>query len=467
MQRVELLARLPLAEAVFALWRMCLSDDRLEATYEQHRGRCYAKAIRFPLVVQLLADALCQYGGSGRASFEHAQQQQRLTASLVAAYGKLRRMPIPVSEALIPDTVAPLLELYPPAAERSLPFCVRDCEVVIVDGKAIKGVAKRLKVLRGRRGGVLGGRVLVGLSLRTGLAVGMAAHPDGEINDVRLVPRLLPAVRQTVRRSRLWIGDRGLCDLQQPIFFCEGGDQFLLRQHRKLGFHADDKRPARTGQDCAGRSWVEDWGWAGQPGDSRRRYLRRIRLRLCAQEQLTLLSSLLEPDRYPAAALLELYRQRWGIERVFQQVTEVFGLRGLIGSSPEASVFQLAFCLVLYNLIQVLRAYVAAGNACACEEVSVEKLFADVERELVAWTVLGNAAEIVRWLAEPPTLKQMRQRLRRYVGPLWRQRWKKSPPQLHRVRTPHRGDPHQHSSVYRIMEQQRRRQQTNHSNGRK
>ena len=459
MQQLNLLARLPLAEGVFALWRLCLPEERLQAIYQQRRGRCYEKAISFPLVVQLLADALCQYGGSGRASFEHAQQQQQLEATVAAAYGKLRRMPIAVSEALVQNCSAPLGVLYPATAERELPPCVQGFEVMIVDGKAIKRVAKRLKVLRGRKGGVLGGRALVSLSMRSGLAVAMVAHPDGEINDVRLLPQLLPQVRQRQQRLRLWIGDRGFCDLKQPALFCEGGDHFLVRQHRKLHFMPEAERSAHSGQDAQGRQWVEDWGWVGSPRDKRRRYVRRIRLRLSAQEELTLLTSLLEAQRYPAAALLELYRQRWGIERVFQQVTEVFGLQGLIGSSPQASVFQLAFCLMLYNLMQVLRGYVAAGNGRACEEVSVEKLFEDVERELVAWSVLGSVRETTEWFARSLGPEQLRRRLSQRVGRLWRERWKKAPPQQRRARVPHSREVCQHTSVHRILEQCRRQQQ--------
>ena len=39
---------------------------------------------------------------------------------------------------------------------------------------------------------------------------------------------------------------------------------------------------------------------------------------------------------------------------MFQQVTDVFALKRLIGGSPQAGVFQLAFCLLLYNMIHVL-----------------------------------------------------------------------------------------------------------------
>ena len=59
---------------------------------------------------------------------------------------------------------------------------------------------------------------------------------------------------------------------------------------------------------------------------------------------------------------------------MYQQITEVFDLKQLIGSTPEGTVFQASFCLVLYNLIQVIRAYVAAGQSeLPVEMVSVDR----------------------------------------------------------------------------------------------
>ena len=43
--------------------------------------------------------------------------------------------------------------------------CLRAFTATVLDGKAIKRVAKRLKLLRGIRGGVLGGKALVALEL--------------------------------------------------------------------------------------------------------------------------------------------------------------------------------------------------------------------------------------------------------------------------------------------------------------
>jgi hypothetical protein len=84
---------------------------------------------------------------------------------------------------------------------------VQEFAVVVLDGKASKRVAQRLKPLRGRKGGVLGGQALVALELATGMAVAMATDPDGETNEAKLVPALLPQVRRCLAGPRLWVAD--------------------------------------------------------------------------------------------------------------------------------------------------------------------------------------------------------------------------------------------------------------------
>lgn len=210
----DVLARMPLAEAVLLVYRWVADDRHLARMYERHRGRCREQIISFPLVVQLIADALVNYGGSGRQSFEHAAEAGELSASIQAAYGKLRRMPVEVSTAFLAECTSRLTELFPKAAATASPTSLSQFHVVVLDGKAIKKVAKRLKPLRGVSGGVLGGRALVALSLKTGLAVAMHAHPDGDANDVRFLPDLLPVVRERIPAPRLWLADRAFCGPQ-------------------------------------------------------------------------------------------------------------------------------------------------------------------------------------------------------------------------------------------------------------
>ena len=107
----------------------------------------------------------------------------------------------------------------------------------------------------------------------------------------------------------------------------------------------------------------------------------------------------------------------WLTERVFQQITEVFHLQTLIGTTPQGTVFQFAFCLLLYNLVQVVRAYVATAQARPVPTISTELLFDDVHRQLVAVTELLPAEQIELVVPVLPTEDALRAQLTRRGSP--------------------------------------------------
>jgi hypothetical protein len=140
-----------------------------------------------------------------------------------------------------------------------------------VDGKVVKGVPKRLRPLWHQSGGVLGGKALVAWHLASGLAVAMATDPDGDTNEAKLVPDLLPQVRAHFQ-GVLWLGDRQFGDpTQAAAFTAREGDHFLVRHDGKTAFTRDPDRPVRRGQDSQGRAYEEDWGTFGGPRNQQRR----------------------------------------------------------------------------------------------------------------------------------------------------------------------------------------------------
>ena len=455
----EALDRLPLAESVLLLWQQIADPALLQDLFDKHRGRGYDKALSFPTLVHLIADALLQHDGSARASFERALDHNALPVTIPAAYGKLRRLPIAVSVAFLTASTARLHELLPVQPATAIPRSVREFKVTFLDGKTIKHVAKRLKLLRGVRRGVLGGKTLVALEANSGLAVAMAAHPDGESNELRLVPGVVGQLQQEQSGPRLWVGDRLYCDLVQIGRFSRAKDHFVIRYSAKVHFHPDAAHAVQHGTDAGGRPYTEEWGWLGAATDPRRRYVRRITLQRANDEDLMLVTDLLSTTRYPAVDVLAVYHGRWGIETVFQTVTEVFPLKRLIGSTPQAGIFQMAFCLLLYNMIHVLRAYVAAAEQWEAADVSLEKLFEDVERELIAWTVMVDPLATVRELGMVPSVAAVRQQLTHLLGTVWQDRWLKSVNEKSRAYRRKPQSSRGHTSVHRILEDHRRQVQ--------
>ena len=424
----KILDRLPLAEGVLWLWGWIADDAFLDDLYQHWRGRSYEKVLTFPTFVHLIADALLKREGSARQSFERANEVDALPTSIQAAYGKLRRVPIALSQAFLSRCTQRMGMLMPPLVGQEIPAGLASFEAVVIDGKTIKRLAKRLKPLRSAVGGVVGGKAVVALSLRSGLALAMEAHPDGHANEVRLVPGLLSQVRDLIAGARLWVGDRAYSYPERLEGFAEQGDSFLIRLRSDITFTPDADRRARKERDRSGRRVRQEWGWLGRPTGRHRNYVRRVTLARGEEESVVLVTNLLDECSYPATDLLDLYLLRWGIERVFQQVTEVFGLKHLIGSSPEASVFQFGFCLLLYNLLQVVRAVVAVNERRSIETISTEKLFTDVREHLIAWTVLiGPVITAMTW-RKPPTSEQASRQIHRLLRSVWTKRWIKASP---------------------------------------
>jgi Transposase DDE domain len=448
------LARMPLAEAVLTLWRWVADATALDQVFDEHRGRGYEKILTFPFLVYLVRDALLEFNGSGRRTIEKADERGQLETSFRAVYGKLERLPIPVSMALLADCTARLRAIYPEAsqAQTPLPESLHGYQIEIFDGKAIKRVAKRLKPLWGMAGGVLGGRALVAMDMRNGLATAMYAHPDGDANEARFVADLVPEVRRLVSGRRLYVGDRQFCDLTQPAHFAAQGDAFLVCYHPKVPFYTDSQRTACEGRDCRGRRYVEDWGYLGSPLRPKKRlYVRRIILSRPGETDVILITNLCGAAAVPAVDLLEVYLNRWGIERMFQQVVEVFGLSHLMGTTPEGTIFQFALCLLLSNVIQIVRGVIAVETGRQRETISGEKLFQDVQREMIAWSVTVKPEETIDYFQGTWTAKQVKVRLSELLKNVWKDRWLKSPPKK-RQQLRKKVRRRTHSSVFRILE---------------
>lgn len=462
----ELLRRLPLGQAVLTLLGWSLDEAWLEQLYEQHRGRTFVRQFTLPQILSLTRDALLEHDGSARQACAHARQQGQMPASASCFYGKLGRLPLGLSQALLSGATARLLQALPPPAEAGqdppaatvLPASLAGLAIVVLDGKTIKHVTRRLKILRPQAGALVGGKMVVALALRQGLATALQADPDGHRNDVPLVPGLVAQVRQQQTGPILWVGDRQYCDLKLPHLLGQGHDHFLLRCPQSLRFEADPQRPAQEGTDDQGRHWRQDWGWLGGAAHPRRRSVRRLRLALEEDQELILVTDLLDAQAYPAVDLLAVYQARWGIERLFQQVTEVFHLRQLIGSTPQATLFQASFCLLLYNLIQVVRAWVALDGQQQVQEVSGEQVFRDVQRDLIAWAQAGSVpltSELLR-ARRPATPAALQAHLRQLLRGVWTNRWRKTPstphPQRRLTQPP---PPCGRTSVWRALQEAR------------
>jgi hypothetical protein len=454
----EVVGKLPLADSVWRLLHFAIDDPWLEALWTRHRGRCYERDLKFSTLARLIADALLEHGGSGHQAFERARDAAILPVSITSAYEKLGNLPVAVSETLLAEGTRRMNAVLPaiPALD-PLPDCWADFEVFGADGKAIKHVKRLLKPLRGLQAGILGARASVGLNLRAGLAVAMVSHLDGEAGEAALTEVLLPNLaRAAGQRPWLVVLDRLYGNLSFPQRALKAGGHFLIRYCSNTTFVPDPTRPAQESRDSKGHRIAQEWGWLGKVDKADRQYVRRITKHWSDGKGLGVVTDLLDEVKYPAEAMLRTYQSRWGIETVFHQITDVFSLRHLIGTMPKAVLFQLSFCLLLYNALQVVRAHLASHQECEAKTISNEKLFCDVKRQLVAVSELVAAESLLSLLGEVPTAAELRESLRERLRDEWSDRWWKAPSSgrggHQKVKTRVPGN---HTSTYRILQQTR------------
>jgi hypothetical protein len=450
------LEKLPLANSVWRLLQFTMADDWLDDLWVRNRGRCYEQDLKFSTLAHLISDALLQHGGSGHQAFERAKVDEVLPVSITSAYQKLGNLPVAVSETLLEEGTQRMNTVLPeiPAVD-PLSDCWVDYEVFGADGKAIKHVKRLLKPLRGLQAGILGARASVGLNLRTGLAVAMVGHLDGEAGEAALTEALLPKLAAAAgRRPWLVVLDRLYCNLNFPQQVLQAGGHFLIRYCTNTTFVPDAARPAQESRDPQGHRIVQEWGWLGKVERANRQYVRRVTKHLSDGKEIGVVTDLLDEAKYPAKAMLSTYQSRWGIETVFQQITDVFSLRHLIGTMPKAVLFQFSFCLLLYNMLQVVRTHLASYQKCETKTISNAKLFYDVKRQLVAVSELVELDSLLVLLGEIPTATEFHEWLQEVLPGAWSDRWWKA-------RSSGRGGhqkaktrvPGNHTSTHRVLKQ--------------
>jgi hypothetical protein len=302
----EVAHRLPLADAAFRLLDHAFDGAFLDGVFERHHGRSYEKTIAFPLFVQLVADSLLGHRGpSAHQAFKAAQADESLEASVQAMYAKLRRVPLQLSSGLFAEVAARLRAVSSSTLANALPASLAAFWCLGFDGKKLKYVAKKLKAVRGLKGNIFGGKLLVVQDMATQQAVAAAATADGEAADNPLVPPAVAQVRALhASRPRLWVGDRAFCDYKLLHLLSADDDHFLVRFNTSCGFHADPSVPVGTGLDDEKRPYREEWGWLGGPKNPQRIRVRRITVTRVSADPLILVTSLLAADLYPASDLL-------------------------------------------------------------------------------------------------------------------------------------------------------------------
>lgn len=194
-------------------------------------------------------------------------------------------------------------------------------------------------------------------------------------SEARLLHRLLA----TLRRGDIVLGDRGFGNFVILALLAGVGADLLARvptNSRRVDF----RRGRRLG--CGDRvvvwrkgphqvDWLSAADWAALPAEVEVRIVRApVRQRGFRTRELTLVTTLLDPQLHPAAQLLAAYARRWRLELCFDDLKTTLGLETLKCLSPELAEKELLAGLIAHNLLRCVMAQAAQEHAVPLERIS-------------------------------------------------------------------------------------------------
>lgn len=215
---------------------------------------------------------------------------------------------------------------------------------------------------------------LVGLfSLTTGVLLDYAKG-----NKYQPELRLLKSLLDQFRRGDVAVADRGFSSYVLLALLLARGVFSVFRLHQARP--ADLRQGKRLGKNDRLFTWLKPpekprwlphcW-WKRIPAQLS---VRVIRFNLSCPgyrpKSVTLVTTLLDPQKYPAQAIAQLYVRRWKIELWFRDLKTALGMDILRCQSPRMLHKELEMFLIAYNLIRCLMAQAGALNDVQLDRLS-------------------------------------------------------------------------------------------------
>jgi hypothetical protein len=379
--------------------------DRLDALFCDLAVRQYKKELLFSQVVELMMSVVLRVEPTVHAAYK--KRADILPVSDQAVYDKLQCMELGVSAALVADSaahVSPVIDVL----RARLPAWLAGYRTRIIDGNHLSATERRIRELRQTWAAALPGKVLAVYEQERDLVTQVFLTPDGHTQERALLDEVLASVCP----QDLWIADRNFCTLKFLYGIADARAAFVIRQHGTLTGQLLGQRRSR-GRTDTGKPYEQplELEWEGQ-----KRVVRRITLVLDTptrdgETEIHVLTNL-PAAVADAAKVMELYRQRWTIEKRFYEVTQTLDCEPHTLGYPKAALFAFCLALVASNAVALLKASLrAVHEPAAVNEMSHYYMALEVRQTYVGmmvalppdrWAMFGRltAAELGKVLCQ-------------------------------------------------------------------
>jgi hypothetical protein len=322
-----------------------------------------------------MGDVVLGVKPSVHAAFQ-ALEENDAAVSLTAIYNKLDRVEPVVSAALVRDSAQQTALVIDALAAR-LPPWLPGYRCRILDGNHLSATEHRLEELRTTWAAPLPGKILVVLDQERMLAEEVFLTEDGHAQE----RSLLDVTLSCVQARDLWLADRNFCTLKFLFGIARRLGYFLIRQHGAVkGKLVGEQR--QIGRGPTGTVY-EQTIELRDPETGATSNFRRITVQLDqatrdGDYEIHLLSNVPEADA-DALTLAELYRKRWTIETVFQEITKTLQCEIQTLGYPKAALFAFCLALVAFNAVSLLKGSLRAVHGAGTVNETVSGYYLNLE----------------------------------------------------------------------------------------
>lgn len=381
----------PVPVMLQALLERTLSPSKLDAWFERTAVGQYTRELLFSTVFELMSLVVFKTFPSVNAAYK--EEGGSIGVSITSVYNKLNGIENTTSAALVRDTAKEQAEIIEEMGGQCTPW-LPGYRIKVLDGNCIEATEHRLEVLRNTNAGALPGKSLVLYDPLLEMATDVFPCEDGHAQERSLLGQVLP----TVRANEVWIMDRNFCVRSFLLGIAGKEGYFVCREHKGLSFRVltplqtvGSTKSAKVYEQCI--EILDEEGHAHQ--------YRRIKVALKkatrdGETELFLLTNL-PPSAAPAKLICELYRKRWTIETMFQELEAHLHSEINTLGYPKAALFGFCVALVAYNALAVLKAALRTlhGEEKIAKELSGYYLAGNIARSYDGMIVAIPAQEWV------------------------------------------------------------------------
>jgi hypothetical protein len=174
------------------------------------------------------------------------------------------------------------------------------------------------------------------------------------------------------------LGDRAFGEYTTAAALPQRGVDLVARLHhqRKVDFRKAKRLAKHDGLFVWAKGYQQSHilsasEWALLPSQITVRILRfTATIRGFRGRRITLVTTLLDPQLYPAAQLIGLYARRWRLELCLRDIKTTLGMEQLRCKSPAMVEKELLAYLIAHNLIRCVIAQAAASSAVDLQPIS-------------------------------------------------------------------------------------------------